>query len=155
MESNPLLIKKLKDALFSLNINNRPGYDEISFNVVKKASVNYVGDPVKLRSDLSLQKWIYPDDLNFARATSVFIGSDSSELEKYRPENKVLDSSLIGHSTDHAIIQLFNQTLKKAFENNRHKAGVFMDLSKTFDTVDHIVLLRNRELYIVKGNNHD
>ena len=60
--------------------------------LLRKASVNHVGDTVKLRSDLSLQKWIYPDDLNFARATSVFIGSDSSELEKYRPENKVLDS---------------------------------------------------------------
>ena len=60
--------------------------------LLRKASVNHVGDPIKLRSDLSLQKWIYPDDLNFVRATSVFIGSDSSELEKYRPEDKVLDS---------------------------------------------------------------
>ena len=36
MESNQFSINELKDAFFSLKINKSSGYDEISFNVVKK-----------------------------------------------------------------------------------------------------------------------
>ena len=37
--SNPLTINELKDAFFSLKVNNSPGYDETSFEVVKKCFV--------------------------------------------------------------------------------------------------------------------
>ena len=33
---NVISINELKDAFFSLKINKNPGYDNISFNVVKK-----------------------------------------------------------------------------------------------------------------------
>ena len=36
MESNLFTINELKDTFFSLKINKSPGYDEISFNIVKK-----------------------------------------------------------------------------------------------------------------------
>ena len=31
-----LTVNKLKDAFFSLNLNESPGYNEVSFNVIKK-----------------------------------------------------------------------------------------------------------------------
>ena len=36
MESHPLSINELKDAFFSIKINESPGHDEVSFNVIKK-----------------------------------------------------------------------------------------------------------------------
>ena len=36
MESQPLSINELKNAFFSLNINNSPGHDGVSFNAIKK-----------------------------------------------------------------------------------------------------------------------
>ena len=50
-----------------------------------------------------------------------------------------------GHSKDHAIAQLVDQ-IYETFEKNEYKLGLFIDLSKAFDTVDHSVLLRKLEL---------
>ena len=36
MEKNSLSMNELKEAFFSLKTNKSPGYDDISFNVVKK-----------------------------------------------------------------------------------------------------------------------
>ena len=40
-----------------------------------------------------------------------------------------------GHSTEHAIAQLADQ-IHELFENDNHTLGVFIDLSKAFDTTD-------------------
>ena len=55
MESNPLTINELKDAFFSLKINKTPGYDEISFNIVKKC-FGELYDLLKFIFELSLEK---------------------------------------------------------------------------------------------------
>ena len=61
-------------------------------------------------------------------------------LYSYLQENKILYSIQfgfqIGHSTDHSIIQLVEQIYEN-FEENKHTLGVFIDLAKAFDTVDH------------------
>ena len=36
METKQLLINELRDAFYSLKNNKRPGYDDISYNVIKK-----------------------------------------------------------------------------------------------------------------------
>ena len=36
MDSKPLLINELKDAFFSLKINKSSGFDDFSFNIIKK-----------------------------------------------------------------------------------------------------------------------
>ena len=114
-------------------------------------------DPVKLRSDLSLKKWIYPNGINVAGSTSVFKGGDRYELEKCRPISMCVSNVLegimynqvhkyllenffkqlgfqVGLSTDHAIIQHVNQTVED-FDNNILAVDVFIDLSKVFDIV--------------------
>ena len=46
-----------------------------------------------------------------------------------------------GHSTEHAILQSDNQ-IDESFENNLYTLGVFIDLSNTFDTVTHSIILK-------------
>ena len=58
-----------------------------------------------------------------------------------------------GHSTEHAIAQLVDQ-IYKAFEKNEYTLGVFIDLSKAFDTVDNSILLRKLELYGITDRNY-
>ena len=57
-----------------------------------------------------------------------------------------------GHSTEHAIAQLVDQ-IYKSFENDKYTVGIFIDLSKAFDTVDHTILLKKLEIYGITGAN--
>ena len=53
---------------------------------------------------------------------------------------------LNGHSIDHALLQLVDQ-IYESFECNEITIGVFIDLSKTFDTVNDNILLKKIEIY--------
>ena len=44
------------------------------------------------------------------------------------------------HSTSHALVSL-TEEIRNALDNNSFACGVFIDLQKAFDTVDHKILL--------------
>ena len=46
-----------------------------------------------------------------------------------------------GHSMEHIITQLADQ-IHESFENGNYTLGVFIDLSKAFDTIDHSMLTK-------------
>ena len=55
-----------------------------------------------------------------------------------------------GHSTDHALVSL-TETIKSSLEKNRYGCGIFIDLQKAFDTVNHEILLKKLEHYGIRG----
>ena len=153
----------LEDAFFSLQINKSPGYDEISFNVVRNCFGPLL-KPLMFIFNLSLQKCSFPDELKIAKVTPVFKADDVNELGNYsyRPISvlpcfsKILERIMYnrlfkylktneilykkqfgfqeGHSTEHAIIQLIDQ-INNCFEKNHFTLGISIDLKKAFDTV--------------------
>ena len=52
---------------------------------------------------------------------------------------------------DHHI----SRKVSKPLDNGKIVVGVFVDLKKAFDTVNHTILLRKLELYRIRGNVHD
>ena len=116
----------------------------------------------------SIVKGIFPDDLEIAKVTSIYKAGNSSNISNYRPmsvlrcfskmqerimygrlqkylkdQNILYDNQFgfqTGHSTEHAIAQLTDQ-IYEAFDKNKYNLGVFIDLTKAFDIIDHSILL--------------
>ena len=143
--------------------------NELSFNVAKNCFGPLL-KPLMFIFNLSLQKGSFPDELKIAKVTPVFKADDVNELGNYRPISSVLCFSKIlerimynrlfkylktneilykkqfgfqeEHSTEHAIIQLIDQ-INNCFEKNHITLGIFIDLKKAFDTVDHAILIKS------------
>ena len=58
------------------------------------------------------------------------------------------------HSTTHALL-LLTDKIQKAIDNKQYSCGIFLDLSKAFDTVDHSILLAKLYHYGIRGTAHD
>ena len=68
-----------------------------------------------------------------------------NRLFKYLSENSIIYEKQFGfqtsHSTEHAILLLVNQ-LYHSFNESKFTLGIFSDLSRAFDTVDHKILIK-------------
>ena len=79
-----------------------------------------------------------------------------NRLFKYLTTNEILYKKQFGfqegHSTEHVIMQLIDN-INNSFEKNHFPLGVFIDLSKAFDTVDHYILIVKLKQYGIQGSN--
>ena len=57
------------------------------------------------------------------------------------------------HSTSHAAMLLVEEIVK-AFEKKQYVLGIFLDLSKAFDTIDHSILLQKLNHFGIRGIAH-
>ena len=167
----------LKKWFFSLKTNKSAVYDEVRSNVIKTcfSELNY---PLKHLFGKFIEKGVFPDTLKTARVTPLFKGGDPTDIRNYRPicvlscfskilehimynrlykhltTEKLLYSKQFGFKTglsiEHAIVQLVDQ-IYKSFEKNYYTLGVFIDLPKAFDTVNHKILIRKLKMCGIKG----
>ena len=70
-------------------------------------------------------------------------------------ENSILYEKQLGfqtsHSNEHAILLLVNQ-LYQLFDEIKFTLGIFIDLSKSFDKVDHKIITEKLQLYGIIGH---
>ena len=121
----------------------------------------------------------FPDILKLGKITPVYKKDDTELFENYRPIStlpifakkfeKIIYSRLYkfftskgilhdrqfgfrkSHSTSHALNYSVD-IIKKSIEKGDHVLGIFIDLSKAFDTIDHEILLEKLYNYGIRGN---
>ena len=79
-----------------------------------------------------------------------------NRLYSYLTEKNILFNKQFGfregYSTEHALLELVDQS-SNAFNDKNYLLGIFIDLSNTFDTVDHKILIQKLEHYGINGRN--
>ena len=78
-------------------------------------------------------------------------------MYSFLTKNKLIYEKQFGfrsnYSTNHALISL-TENLKKYLDSSHFVAGVFVDLKKAFDTVNHKILFEKLSYYGFRGKSN-
>ena len=128
-----------------------------------------------------MREGYYPTCFKVARVVPVFKSDDPTQFSNYRPVSvlpvlsqifeRVLKVRIVsflekwgvitrgqygfraGHSTDMAILDMVEK-IRTAWEEGNTALGVFIDLKKAFDTVDHQILLKTSRPKAIYGHRY-
>ena len=126
----------------------------------------------------SFSSGTFPDALKISKVIPIYKGGSTIELNNYRPisllsifdkiieklmhkrlysflnDNNILYSNQFGfrknNSTTFALAQI-TEMIKETIDNKKIGCGIFIDLRKAFDTVNHNILLTKLEHYGIRG----
>ena len=153
---------------------------DIPVRIIKKAS-HVISPILSNHFNLLMNDGVFPDVLKVGKVTPIYKKEDPESLENYRPistlpvfgkifekiiytrlynflqSQNTLHENQFGfrqnHSTSHALnysVAHINSCIKR----KQHVLGIFIDLSKAFDTIDHNKLLFKLDRYGIRGMAH-
>ena len=80
-----------------------------------------------------------------------------NRLEKFLDDSKSIYDLQFGfrkkYSTNHALLSI-TEKIREYIDNKKFACGVFVDLEKAFDTVNHSILISKLENYGIRGNSN-
>lgn len=165
------------NIVHQLKISTSKGNDGILPKIIND-TINELAAPLSAIFNLSLNKGVFPDQLKIARVVPIYKNDDRTSVNNYRPisvlpffskiierlmynrtldflnKNEILAKNQYGfrenHSTSMALIKLIDQ-ITEELNNKQFSIGIFIDLSKAFDTIDHSILIQKLQRYGIRG----
>ena len=152
------------------------GFDDISMRLIKAIKTDIIAALTCIFNQ-SLNTGIFPEKLKIAKVIPFHKKGSLHDISNYRPisllpsiykilekiifkqlstylnEHKLLYDSQYGfragHSTELASIELIDR-ITQDLDKGKIPISIFLDLSKAFDTLDHVILLQKLNYYGIK-----
>ena len=174
---SPLTHQEMLDLRYLLKPGKSAGTDDIDPGIANK-SYEHIITPLMHIFNRSLLTGTVPQTLKSAKVIPIYKSKDHHSVTNYRPISvlpsfsKVLEKVVYNRlykfldkyniladeqygfrskrSTYMALLEL-TTNLTHALKQKQHTMGIFLDLSKAFDTIDHNILLTKLHHYGIRG----
>ena len=168
---------EISDIISNLKNNDSKGFDDIPLKLIKNCSSS-LSEILAYLNNQSFLEGVFPSSLKTAKVIPVHKCEDPENINNYRPIsvlstfskiseklvwarlNKYISDKSILHpsqygfreklSTSIALLKLADD-ISRSMDSGNITVGVFIDLAKAFDTVNHKILLQKLSYYGLRG----
>ena len=161
----------------TLNNKTSFGHDEIPVDIMKVA-IRQIASIMSKLINSSFTNGLYPTALKIGKICPVFKAGDKKTFSNYRPIsilssfskiyekavanrltkfldiNNIITDSQFGFRKNHspymALLEMYNN-ITAALDTGKFSIGIYIDLSKAFDTLNHDILCQKLSHYGIRG----
>lgn len=173
----PTDINEIFKIIMNLRNTNAVGYDQLPTKIIK-LTAKLIAPPLNYLTNLSFSSGIFPEKLKISVIKPIYKKDDKASMCNYRPIalipilSKIIEKAMHtrifnflekhgiltpqqngfrrNKSTSLAAFNLVNKILENIDRKNK-TIGIFYDMTKAFDFVDHELLLWKCEKYGIRG----